>query len=455
MLSQHIKRSLLLLLGLALVFSLSPFAFAKTTLTVMGGWPLLRPIYEQAANDYMALHPDVQVNVVLMNIRDFERKLAITIPAGTGPDVFVTSEYIIPQYIAAGYIARPPANVLKFVEERYDPIVKKANMFAGPGVNKPSIWGVPQIGIARVLIWNKDMFAEAGLPMRAPNTWEELIAFARRLTKYDKSGEVTRSGISLRLFGGGSGIAEKFAIKLGQAGTTILGQTPDGKWRAAFDNEAGRDTLKLYIDLLWKYHVDSFNIKHDTEAFIAKKTAMFMRELWPIPEIKDKAPDISFGVSIMPKYRERATVYSTESAFVPKSCKHKDVAWDFILFLNREKYVKRMFLEKGWIPPRVDLDFSDIFEKVPQYKAALEFPAGYKLVLYPPIPPADEIYTKFAEGISKAFRDPSLVDNPEGIAKVMHELAVQTNEILAEWKLLGKGPVTPYWIVAPGTASQK
>jgi ABC-type glycerol-3-phosphate transport system substrate-binding protein len=48
-------------------------------------------------------------------------------------------------------------------------------------------WGVPFQRSTIVLYWNKDAFKEAGLdPEKAPANWEEMQAFAAKLTKRDR-----------------------------------------------------------------------------------------------------------------------------------------------------------------------------------------------------------------------------------------------------------------------------
>jgi len=420
------------------------------TIKIWVGWSLLMDVFKQVKKDYEAENPGVDLEIAAFKLRDFEQKLAISIPAGQAPDVFITSEYIIPQYIEAGYIAKPPKEIVSFVESKYDPLVKSVNMFKGPDDSKTQFYGVPHIGISRVLYYNKAIFRESGLPERAPKTWDELFTFAKKSARYDSNGTLTRGGISLRLFGGGSGTAEKFTIKLVQAGGTLLGKTADGKWKANYDNQTGIDALKFYIDALYKYKVDSFEIKHDSQAFMNGQTAMYQRELWPIPIYKSKAPNLEFGTSIMPSYKKSGTVYSTESAFVPKSAKNKLLAWHVVKYFNQPKYLKEWFETQGWVPPRIDIDYSDIFAKMPEYKAAFRFPSGYLLALYPPITPVDEIYTKFADRIVKAYRDSSLANNPSAMAKLLKEAAAETDQILKENGLLGEGKVVqPTWVEAP------
>jgi len=50
----------------------------------------------------------------------------------------------------------------------------------------------------------------------------------------------------------------------------------------------------------------------------------------------------------------------------------------------------------------------------------------------------DEIYTKLAERLMAAYTRKDLLDNPEGIAKVIAEAAEETDNILKEAGLYGE-----------------
>ena len=436
--------ALVLLLAASTVFASGASeasAGGKKKITVWLGWPSLMNVFDGIKADYEAENPNVELEITAYNLRDFEQKLAVSLPAGQGPDVIITSEYIIPLYVDAGLISEMPDDIYKFVEDNFDELVKSVNKFKGPNDKEAKLYGVPHIGIARVQYYNKDMMREAGLEPKAPETWDELIDDAIKMTKYDENGNVTVSGTSLRIMGGGSGTGEKFMIKLVQAGGSFLGRTADGGWKANYVTEEGIDALQLYIDCLYKYKVDSFEAKHDTDAFVAKQTAMFDRELLSVTQIMASSPDIDFGVAPMPGNKVRGTVYSTESYFVSEASKNKDTAWDFIKFCSREKYVKEFFIKDGWVPCRTDIDFSDVFAQYPGFKAAFEFPEGYKFWVYPTIPCADEVITKFAEGLMEYFKDETLLGNREKMRAQLQVLADETNAILKENGLLGEGPV--------------
>ena len=85
-------------------------------------------------------------------------------------------------------------------------------------------WGIPFQRSTIVLYWNKDAFKEAGLdPDKAPATWDEMVAFGKKLTKRDAGGNVTQWGVEIPSSG--------FPYWLFQALTTQNGAMLDERGR--------------------------------------------------------------------------------------------------------------------------------------------------------------------------------------------------------------------------------
>jgi len=427
----------LLLLALLLPLNLiaGGQAEAKKTGTVKywHGYPEFDPVWkDMAGQDFMAENPGVKVEISSFPLREFERKLAVALPAGTGPDLYYFDLSFNVKFIEAGLVANPPANVEAFIKKGF------AKAFQDLATYKGKLWGLPYGGELKVAYWNTDMYAEAGLD-HAPTNWDELIDFGRKTTKYDASGNVTRSGVSLRLSGGGSGIAEKFWMWMIPAGTTIAEAGKEaGKYHAAYDNEAGRNTLKLYIDLLHKYKVDSHKIKHDAEALALEQTAYFQRESWVIGYMNEHAPNVKYDVAQLPVgTRVGGPTMGTNLNIYSKS-KAQDLAWEFALHLENEKYLKAVINDVGWLTSRSDISYEDVFQKEPRLRPAMTMPENFHGESYPLTTAADEIYTKLAEKLVPAFQDAGLVDNPAGIAKIISEAAKQTNDILKEAEAYGE-----------------
>ena len=128
-------------------------------------------------------------------------------------------------------------------------------------------WGVPFQRSTIVLYWNKDAFKEAGLdPEKAPANWEEMSAFAKKLTKRDASGNVTQWGVQIPVvaaFPTGCSRAlttPNDAILMNEAGTETF-----------FDKPEVIEALQYWVDLSRKHKVHAAGrrrVGHDAEGLL-------------------------------------------------------------------------------------------------------------------------------------------------------------------------------------------
>ena len=94
-------------------------------------------------------------------------------------------------------------------------------LFVSDSTWQGKVYGVPILFSLDSLLYNTQMFKEAGLSA-PPKNWDEMIAMAKKLTKVDAQGNITRSGLGLRLFGAGSGVAAKYWYFLKSAGGDLF-----------------------------------------------------------------------------------------------------------------------------------------------------------------------------------------------------------------------------------------
>ncbi len=395
-------------------------------LSVWSGYPEMESFYKHAAEGFAKIHPNVSVEIVTHPLREFEQKLSATIPSDTSADILDVSVYAIQKFTEAGFIPKNPDNVNDFVNAtgRYSTFAKSNNTYLG------DMYGVPNFQGRTVLFWNKDMFAEAGLT-GPPKTFDEMYEYAKLLAKYDDSGNLTRSGHSLRLSGQGSGVAEKWWFVLYPMGGTIIEEGSEaGKYHAAYNNKGGFDALKFYIDALYTDGWDSHMIKHDAEAFELEQTAMFFRESWVIGDIAKKAPGLNYDTAVVPSAARWGRITNIQNLYVTRASEYSDLAWEFILYCMSEENQQWLLENVGWLPARQDIDLEDIISRNPQIKAFLDSPAGYEEFGYIPIASFDELSTKLAERLVSAFLDDSLAGNDTAIRTLLAEAAEETNTIL-------------------------
>jgi multiple sugar transport system substrate-binding protein len=291
-----------------------------------------------------------------------------------------------------------------------------------------------------MMFYNKDYFKQAGIT-KVPTTVEEMIAASKKLTKHDAKGDMTRSGSDYRIMGGGAGTMQKYwAQAMVPYGAKVLEQVGD-KWKVGYNNDGGRNALKMYIDAIYKDKVVAFDLKHDAEAFGLGVSAMFQREAWVVGYMFKEAPKVNYGVFPMPKGPGGwGTVGNTMGLAMPKSSKVKKEAFAFAKWMMDDAQAIYSFDTSGWQPFRTNIDYSPLYKKHPLLKDFIESTkiAGYTVYDYENMPAISEIHNRMAERILTAFKQSSLNNNPQGIAKVVSDMADESTKILAEQNLLAK-----------------
>lgn len=408
----------------------------EATLTIWTGFPELEPFYKDVAAQFQETHPNVKFEFLSTTLREFEAKLQTALPTGSGPDIFDAGSNIAPILVAGQLIdPNPEAVDAQLKSGSYSNYV--VNYFTYDG----KTYGLPMLdGSLASLYYNKDLFTKAGLdPNDPPETFDEMMEYARKLTEYDANGNITVSGMSMRLSGQGSGIAEKFWFFLNNMGGAPITSSDGGKtWRNGYNNEAGQKALKYYIDSVYKYHVTDQQVPSDAEAFEAGQAAMLLRESWVIGDIAKNAPDLNYGVAPMPRDVKWETMTQPNGIYVAKGSKNPELAWEYVQLLTNSENTMLQVKETGWVSPRQDADMTALVEEIPQYAVFVNPPAEMGYYAYPTIPCFDEILTKMADKLTAAYLDKSLLDNPDGIAATIKAMADETDAILKENGIYGE-----------------
>lgn len=415
-------RSALLIFFCLAALSLTPtFAAGQNeeavTITVWTGYSETLPVLNAAAADYSKEHPNVKFEFSNFSLREQEQKLQVSLSAGTAPDISDLGSTLTQRNASQGFLDPVPAQYASWMKDNYDPVYTDALTYNGKA------YGIPNIQGFQLLYYNLDDYAAAGIA-KPPTTLDELMETAKKLTKYDANGKVTHSGLSLRLSGQGSGIAEKWEVFLFAGGAQVLDPTGPGKWKAGFNNDAGCAALNFYLNALYKQKVDSFDVQHDEAAFVGGIASQLNRETYIIGSMKKNAPDRKYGITQAVGATERGTNLNVGAFVVPASGKHKAVAWDFCKYLMQDKYAVQMMGEVGWTYSRKGVDYSSVYAKEPHFQQALDRPAGFKLHVSQPAVSWAEVYTNLANALTVAYTDASLMDNKP---KIMSWLAAQAD----------------------------
>jgi len=377
---------------------------------------------------FIAKYPEVEsVEVLYMPIQDFVKRLAVVLPAGDVPDVMEIEDSWATPYVTAGYFEENTPE-LDAILSKMEPSLTRGVTYQG------KTYGVPSAPFHELLYWNTDMLKEAGIDS-IPDTWDDVLQAAIKMTRRDETGKITRSGFSMRLGGNPSGTTQKFwVLALLSNGVDIWEESTKepGKYHAGFDNEGGYQALKMYIDMLYKYKIDDTASMKDTEAFANGKTAINMREASSATSIIKQGPDINWVASPMPKgNKQRATFLLSLNLYVPKDSKNKEYARKFIEFATTEEMFEVQTGERFCFNPYIGSDRTKGIDE--RLAPGFAMPADMKVYNAPVHNAYDLAQTKVGEALPNIFADSSLLDNPAGIKAAVHKLAELVNDAYKEF----------------------
>lgn len=256
-------------------------------------------------------NPGVKVSILGMGAGNMNpQKLMTSIVGKTPPDVINQDRFTIGDWASRDtfmdltpLIERDhgkPDGVRP--EDYYQPCWAEATY-------KGKVYAIPNSTDDRFLFYNKTLFREAGLdPNRPPATWNELVDYAVKLTKRDKSGALRQIG-----FIPNWGNSWLYLYSWQNGGEFM---SPDGR-TCTMDNKRSVEALEymvsVYDRLGGAQAVDKFQSGFQPDAldpFLTGKVAMVINVDQASNFIARFNPDLNFGVAPapVPDRRARETV---------------------------------------------------------------------------------------------------------------------------------------------------
>ena len=379
---------------------------------------------------FKEMYPEVtDVEVLYLPIQDFVKKLAVALPSGDVPDIMEIEDSWATPYLTAGYFD-PNTPELNRILDQMRPELKNSVTYKG------KTYGVPVAPFHELFFYNLDMMAEAGIT-EIPDTMDEVIQAAVKMTKRDATGKIERSGFSMRLGGNPSGTSQKFwVLGLLPNGVDIWeeSKTQPGKYHAGFDNEGGYNALKMYLEMLYKYEVDDFASMKDTEAFAKERTAINMREPSAAVSIERQGPNVNWVAAPMPVGNvRRATFLITLNLYVPKDSPkaNKDLARKYIELATSEKMQDNNAINRAGFHPYTSVDPASFVQD--RLKPGFAMPDDMHVITVPVHNAYDMAMVKLGEALPNILKKAELVNDPEGIKREVAYLASLVNDAYAEF----------------------
>jgi len=315
------------------------------------GGPITKIIDGMVA-EFEKANPDVKVQAIYTGTyQDTIAKALTAVKGGTPPQLAVLLSTDM-------FTLIDEKAVLPFDEVLSGPDDQKwlAGFYPGFMANSQTggkTWGIPFQRSTIVMFWNKDAFKEAGLdPNHAPQTWDELVTIAKKLTKRDSGGNVTQWGIEIPSSG--------FPYWLFQALTTendaqLMNSAGTETY---FDKPAVAEALQFFVDLSRKDQVMPTGVIDwgtTPKDFFERKTAIMWTTTGNLTNVKANAK-FDFGVAMLPAKKRRGSPTGGGNfyLFAKASPEERAAALKFVRFMTTPERAAEWGIKTGYVATRPD-----------------------------------------------------------------------------------------------------
>ncbi|GAA0953568.1 ABC transporter substrate-binding protein [Nonomuraea longicatena] len=269
--------------------------------------------FEKMVADFEKQHPGIEVkgSTTVFDPLTFSAKLA-----GGRSEEVIRVPLTEPQGLIARKQVQPlTAELAKWAHyKEFNPqVLRPLSDTAG------QVYGVPQAPFAQGLVYNRALFAKAGLdPGKPPATWDEVRAAAKRIAeRTGKAGFVHESKSNQ----GGWQLAMLTYAHGGE-----IEKDAGGKYVAAFNADPARKALTLLKEMRWSddsMGSNQLNDQNDViKRFAAGEIGMYMGTPGTYRLAKmtyGMADTDAFGIGPMPQAGGRATLTGGDVYLVPRS----------------------------------------------------------------------------------------------------------------------------------------
>lgn len=285
---------------------------------------------------YEENNPNVKFSRTYIPIKDLPTKILQGVAGNDLPDIMMIDNPDHQSFAASGALADLTKEIEEWGEsDNYYEGAWNSTMYEGKN------YGVPANSNALALFYNKDIFEEEGIN-EPPKTWEELKDIANRLSNSE------RYGFAMSAAKEEQGTFQYLPF-LWQSGADL----------DSFGSPEAISSMELIVNLVENGSMSESIINWDQQdvltQFQNEKVAMMINGPWQKPKLDEETPDLNYGVALLPKGKEEASVLGGENWAISALSEHKDIAWDFIKFSQEPEVLGAAREIDGKLPSRLDV----------------------------------------------------------------------------------------------------
>jgi ABC-type glycerol-3-phosphate transport system substrate-binding protein len=309
---------------------------------------------------YEAKNPNVRIMYSKKNIDDYEDDLLNALAAGQGPDIFSIQNNWLPGYEDKIIAAPEKAFPIRAYKDAFVDVV--ANDFT----KENKIYGVALAVDSLALYYNKDLLGTQGIAT-TPKTWDEFSEDVIALTRQDRTGYFTRSGVAMGLAANVNRSVDILYLLMLQAGSVPWS---DDRLNPSFTGSIERDGARVapgvealefytsFADPSSPHYTWNARSDYSIDAFVNGRAAYLYSYAYTRDTIAQKAPNLNYGVANVPQYSLSDPAVNFANYWgevVSNQSDNQAVAWDFLKFISSKDQLDAYYAKHKQPSSRRDL----------------------------------------------------------------------------------------------------
>lgn len=319
---------------------------------------------QNIVDQYNATHKN-HIDLTIIPNESIQQKVGAAAAAGGLPDILASDVVYAPNYLKQGLFADVTDKVerLPFYDDLGKAHIKAATL-------DDKIYGTPFIVDSSIILYNKTLFAQAGLdPEAAPTSYDDILEDSRAV-RNNIGGDVYGF-----YFGGNCSGCNAYTMfgNLAAAGEDPF--TDDGA-TANIDTPALKETLDLYKQL-WDEGLVAPSAQNEdgvswNTLFNEGKIGILPRGTGNFANLKDATFDWGVAPLPAPDGSETSAFIGGDIASITATSKHATEAWNFIEWTLGDENQVDIVAKNGSLPSRIDLAKNEYSAADPRLVTAIE-----------------------------------------------------------------------------------
>jgi len=292
--------------------------------------------FQRYVAEFQQANPDIEIKATSYGALEILPKYLTAVAGGAPPDIFHAPGYVPPD-LAFNNVIAPWEDLVKVdptTYKNFDPIT----VYGGRR------YGIPVNGGLNVMLYNLELFEKAGLdPSKLPETWDELIAAAQKMTNPAEA----QWGLVLGNQPGTATTQMYYTFLLSAGGELV---TPDGK-SIAFNSDAGLETLSFLADNVHKRNISPQKAFSEVQIYGEWGTRKFgATTIYPVWTGNILATKVRSATKIIPRKVRHATHLAGNYFTLSTLSKNKEATAKFCQWWVQPAISGRWAGETGGLP---------------------------------------------------------------------------------------------------------